>query len=85
MTAPGDDDTRAEAPARKYKWRYGPVRLVGPWVAVLVGLIAVITHANGLNKSGSENTGLLFYIGLGLIALGVIMFFVYRWMAKRGI
>jgi hypothetical protein len=52
---------------------------------VLVGLIAVVTHANGLNKSGSENTGLLFYIGLGLIALGVIMFFVYRWMAKRGI
>ena len=72
-------------PARRYKWRYGPLRLIGPWVAIGVGLILVITRAGGLSKVGGQNTTLLFIAGVVLIVLGIVTFFVYRWMAKRGI
>ncbi|MDN4650007.1 hypothetical protein [Curtobacterium sp. PsM8] len=51
------------------------MRLVMPWAAVVVGALLAVMH----------RTPVLLWAGIGLIALGVAFFFVYRFMAKRGI
>jgi hypothetical protein len=81
------DNEHAEACTqwRRHRRRYGPVRLVLPWIAIVVGAIMAVTRIDGLDKRGEDNTAVLFLAGLGLVVLGVIAFFVYRWMAKRGI
>ncbi len=66
---------------RRYKWKYGPLRLAMPWIAVAAGLFLGI---RGL-VTGADGNPLLTVVGFGLVALGVIAFFVYRAMAKRGI
>jgi hypothetical protein len=38
-----------------------------------------------VGKPLNEETIVFFYGGLGLIALAVISFFVYRWMERRGL
>jgi hypothetical protein len=69
------------AKPRAYKWRYGPLRLVMPWLAIGGGVVMTIRGALGL----TENADLFFLIlGVSLIVLGIAAFFVYRWMAKRG-
>jgi hypothetical protein len=65
------DDSRP----RKYKWRYGPLRLVMPWLCIGVGAVMAFRDASPL----------MFGLGLGLVALGVLAFFFYRWMSRRGI
>lgn len=70
-----DQESREGQQPSRYKWRYGPVRLVLPWAAVVVGLLLAIMH----------RTPVLTWCGLGLVALGVIFFFIYRFMARRGL
>lgn len=64
------------------KWKYGPLRLAMPWIAVIVGLIVGV---RGLIDDNSTGSPLFIAVGFGLAVLGVIFFFVYRWMAKRGV
>lgn len=68
------EDEGAQRPSR-YGWRYGPLRLVMPWVAIVVGVVLAATNRDPL----------LPIVGIGLIVLGIIAFFVYRFMAKRGV
>lgn len=70
-----DPEQGQDSDKRPYKWRYGPLRLVMPWLCVAVGIYSVVVNSSPLRIG----------IGLGLIAFGVVVFFVYRWMAKRGI
>jgi len=70
---------------RRYKWRYGPIRLAMPWISVAVGILSVVRNSGGIGRGGSHDTTFSFVFGLALIAAGIIFFFVYRWMAKRGI
>jgi hypothetical protein len=88
MTDPGPDDARGRdeaAPPRKYKWRYGPVRLVSPWIAVIVGILFVIEGRGAASGSTNRGVEVLFFVGLILIVVGVVSFFLARWMAKKGI
>jgi hypothetical protein len=71
-------DSRTSEP-RKCKWRFGPLRLALPWISVAAGIVMVIKGA-----SGSSDPSFM-ALGFGLILLGVIAFFVYRAMAKRGL
>lgn len=68
------DVPRAEAP-RRYAWRYGPLRLVMPWACVGFGVVMVV----------ARTTLTHLWLGCGLVVLGVVAFFVFRWMAKRGL
>jgi hypothetical protein len=65
--------------SRKYKWRYGPFRLVVPWACIAIGLFHTVRAATG----GMDRLFLI--TGPILIAVGVAAFFIARWMAKRGI
>ncbi len=66
---------------RPYRWKYGPLRLVMPWVCVFVGVGMAI---KGL--IAPENDGATFVVlGVGFVILGVVAAVVARWMAKRGI
>lgn len=66
---------------RRYKWKYGPLRLIMPWVCVIVGI--------GLSIKGivnPEDDGTTFIVlGIGFVILGVAAALIARWMAKRGI
>lgn len=76
MTNSSDDqEPRDGQRPSRYQWRYGPVRLILPLAAVVVGILLAIMH----------RTPELLWVGIGLIVLGVIFFFIYRFMAKRGI
>lgn len=72
----GSDDS-GESSGRRYRWRYGPLRLLAPWACIAGGLIVMI-------RFGPEQPSFLFW-GAGMVVLGVVGFFVYRWMAKRGL
>lgn len=72
----------AHRPPRRYRWRYGPLRLVLPWVTIGVGILMAV---RGLTGSGPSQAPLDGPLGIGLIVLGIAAFFLYRWMAKRGI
>ena len=80
MTSPAE--SREEPTPRRYKWRYGPLRLVAPWVAALVGGVLVVRGIIDLQERGEP---LFIYIGSGLVVLAAVFFFLYRWMAKRGV
>jgi hypothetical protein len=55
-----------------------------PWLAIAVGIGMAVKGLINMNMDRRGDAGFLF-MGLGLIVLGMIAFFVYRWMAKRGI
>lgn len=79
-----EDSKRGEPGPGKYKWRYGPLRIVMPWLYIAAGIVMAIKGAFDLGTS--DSAGPLFLIlGASLSVLGIVAFFVYRWMAKRGI
>ncbi len=53
-----------------------------PWIAIVVG---IVLGGRGLIEHQAAGDPLFIAVGFGLAALGVIMFFVYPWMAKRGL
>ncbi len=67
---------------RRYKWRYGPLRLLLPWISIGLGVALLVKGGIDLRDSGES---LFLYLGGGLIVLGIAFIFIYRWMAKRGI
>ncbi|RIJ50969.1 hypothetical protein DZG00_10680 [Clavibacter lycopersici] len=72
------DDANGTPDGRRKPAR-GSARSVLPWAAVIGGAIATFRGATG-------DLGSIFLItGPALMALGVVAFFVYRWMAKRGL
>jgi len=64
--------------------KHNPLRILTPWVAVAVGLLMVVLYLGSLG-AGEPISGLYILIGPGLIVMGIVAFFVYRWMAKRGL
>ncbi|PJJ70727.1 hypothetical protein CLV46_0252 [Diaminobutyricimonas aerilata] len=71
-----------DQPARRYKWRYGPLRLVLPWISIALGTFWTVRAV--VDPDSDAGSPLFVFLGIGLIALGIVAFFVYRWMAKRG-
>ncbi|MCI4658082.1 hypothetical protein [Cryobacterium zhongshanensis] len=79
-----EDSTYGEPRPRKYQWRYGPLRIVMPWLCIAAGILMAIKGAFDVGTNASAGP-LFLILGASLIVLGVVAFFVYRWMAKRGI
>ncbi|QNE46208.1 hypothetical protein F1C58_04315 [Glaciihabitans sp. INWT7] len=69
---------------RRYKYGVGGSRLVLPVVAFLVGLILVVRNVGALT-GGVSREPIMFFIGLGLVAVGIVMFLVGLWEGKRGL
>jgi ABC-type sulfate transport system permease component len=61
------------------KQRYRAVGLIPAVGAVLGGAVATFRGATG------DLGSIFLVVGPVLMVLGVIAFFVYRWMAKRGL
>lgn len=85
MTAPNEDlnESHGGEQRRRYKWRYGPLRLVIPWLCMAVGILLIVVAIIGWADHHDEVVN--FWIGIWLIVLGIVAFFGYRWMAKKGI
>jgi hypothetical protein len=72
-------------PKRFKRYPYGALRfrLISAAGVALIGFILVVTHVPGAEALPG---GLFqFLLGLGLISLASVAFFLSRWMAKRGI
>jgi uncharacterized membrane protein len=74
-------DGEKPVPRRFRRLRFNPPRDVLPWVAVVVGLVLVVRAA--LGRSPGDDTAWL-VVGLALAAVGIVVFFVNRWQARRG-
>ena len=75
------EPTAPETPPRRYRWRYGPMRLAMPVLAILGGIAGIV---RGIGDVQSHGDPLFVYIGAGLIVLAIISIFISRWQAKRG-
>lgn len=76
------DEKANETPRRFRTLRPNPLRDVLPWGAVVVGIVHAVRGGFEL-AHGSSPLQLL--VGLGLAALGIIAFVIYRWQARRGL
>ena len=74
-------DGEKPVPRRFRRLSFNPARDVLPWVAVVVGLVLVVRAALG-RSPGDDIVWLV--MGLVLAALGIVVFFVNRWQARRG-
>ena len=74
-------DGEKPVPRRFRRLKSNPLRDVMPWVAVVVGLVLVVRAALG-RSPGDDAVWLV--MGLVLAALGVVVFFVDHWQARRG-
>ncbi len=83
MLAHMSESTDAEKPVprRFRRLRFNPLRDVLPWVAVVVGSFLVVRAAIG-RSPGDDIVWLV--MGLVLTTLGIVVFFVNRWQARRG-
>lgn len=77
-----DEDETSETPRRFRTLQPNPLRDVLPWVAVVVGVVLII---RGVFDVSRHDDPARLLIGLGLAALGVVVFFVNRWQSKRGL
>jgi len=76
--------SRRAAEDHRNRGRGGPLRGVLPYLAIAVGIFFAVTHLEGI-VDGTGDDLALFIGGVGLAVLGVGAFFLYRWMAKRGV
>ena len=74
-------DGEKPVPRRFRRLKVNPLRDVLPWVAVVVGSVLVVRAALG-RSPGDDVVWLV--MGLALTALGIVVFFVNRWQARRG-
>ncbi|OIH93741.1 hypothetical protein [Curtobacterium sp. MCBA15_001] len=74
-----DDDP---TPRRFRTLRPNPFRDVLPWVVVGLGLVLVLRGVVDLGRHGGPEQLL---IGVGLAVLGVVVFLINRWQARRGL
>lgn len=80
MTEDGAES--GQVPRRFRRLTFNPLRDALPIVAVIVGAVMAIRAAWGLSSGGDPT---LVYVGAGLVVVGVVVFFVNRWQAKRGL
>lgn len=78
--ANGEQDPRR---FRRYKYGVGRLRLGLPIVAFVVGLILVVRNVGALHTDGVSRGPITFFIGLGLVAVGVVSFLIGLWEGKR--
>lgn len=79
MSEPADETT----PRRFRRLPHGgPLRLLMPWVCIVVGVGMLVKGAIDAQVRGDALYSLL---GAGLVVLGVVVFFVNRWQEKRGL
>ena len=71
-----------QVPRRFRRLKINPLRDVLPFVAVVIGAFMAIRAALGLRNGGDPT---LIYVGVGLVVVAVLVFFVNRWQAKRGL
>ena len=71
-----------QMPKRFQRLKFNPLRYVLPIVAVIVGAFMAVRAVVGIHDGGKP---LLIYVGSGLVMIGVAMFFINRWQAKRGL
>lgn len=71
-----------ETPRRFRTLRPNPLRDVLPRVVVAVGIIQSVRGGTDLAHGGSLAQML---IGLGLTVLGIVVFLINRWQARRGL
>ncbi|MBF4590429.1 hypothetical protein [Curtobacterium sp. VKM Ac-1395] len=71
-----------ETPRRFRTLRPDLLRDVFPWVVVAVGIIQSVQGGIDLAHGGSPAHML---IGLGLAVLGIVVFLINRWQARRGL
>jgi hypothetical protein len=76
----GDEEAN-ETPRRFRTLRPNPLRDVLPWVVVAVGVIQSVRGGIDLAHGGGLAQML---IGLGLAVLGIVVFVINRWQARRG-
>ena len=71
-------------PKRFRKYPYGPfrMRLVLALLSVLFGVVFAISN---LGHLGDRSSSAPFLLGIGMVVVGVMGFFVARWMAKRNL
>jgi ABC-type enterochelin transport system permease subunit len=74
-------DGEKPVPRRFRRLRSNPLRDSLPWVAVVVGLLLVVRAMLG-RSPGDDPVWLV--MGIVLAVLGVVVFFVNRWQARRG-
>ena len=74
-----EDGRDSSTPRRFRTLRFNPLRALLPWFAVAAGLYLTIRGATG----GMD--AIFVVLGPALVVLGIAAFFLYRWMAKRGI
>ncbi|WP_267423227.1 MULTISPECIES: hypothetical protein, partial [unclassified Curtobacterium] len=77
-----DEDETSGTPGRFRTLRPNPLRDVLPWVAVVVGVVLVVRGFFGLtDHHGPEQL----FVGAGLSVIGLVVFFINRWQARRGL
>jgi hypothetical protein len=76
-----------QEPARfkRYKYGFGGARLVLPIIAFVVGFLIALVGFAQLHARGGAGDPALLYTGLGLTAVGLIVFLAGLWMGKRGL
>jgi uncharacterized membrane protein len=79
MSESSDGDE--SVPRRFRRLRFNPLRDVMPWVAVVVGLFLVVRAMVG-RSPGDDPVWLV--MGVVLAVIGLVVFFVNRWQARRG-
>lgn len=77
-----DEDETSGTPRRFRTLRPNPLRDVLPWVGVVVGVVLVVRGVFDLvNRLGSDEL----LVGAGLAVIGLVVFFINRWQARRGL
>ncbi|WP_146243996.1 hypothetical protein [Curtobacterium sp. MCBD17_013] len=76
------DEEADETPRRFRTLRPNPFREVLPWIVVGVGVIQAVRGGIDLAHGGGPGT---MVIGIGLAVLGIVLFVINRWQARRGL
>lgn len=77
-----DEDETTGTPRRFRTLRPNPLRDVLPWVAVVVGVVLIV---RGVVDIFRHNSPAQLLIGACLAVVGLVVFFINRWQAKRGL
>lgn len=76
-----DEDETTGTPRRFRTLRPNPLRDVLPWVAVVVGVVLIVRGTVDVSRHDDPAQTL---IGAVLAVIGLVVFFINRWQARRG-
>jgi len=77
-----NEDESSGTPRRFQTLRPNPLRDVLPWVGVVVGVVLI---ARGVFDLANHHGPGQLLVGAGLAAIGLVVFFINRWQARRGL